>query len=97
MCEFASGRKFISESQTIIIEPEADVESTFAPLLLEMDKEFVIMVADRTLFSPYGFPDFVKAVGGTPGKFELSVEEETWFGRMLVKFLNWLENILSRR
>jgi hypothetical protein len=24
-------------------------------------------------------------------------EEETWLGRMLVKFLNWLENILSRR
>ncbi len=24
-------------------------------------------------------------------------EEETWLGRMLVKFLDWLENILSRR
>lgn len=24
-------------------------------------------------------------------------EEETWLGRILVKFLNWLENILSRR
>ena len=24
-------------------------------------------------------------------------EEETWLGRMLVRFLDWLENILSRR
>lgn len=30
-------------------------------------------------------------------EFWRAFEEETWLGRMLVKFLNWLENILSRR
>ncbi len=30
-------------------------------------------------------------------KFLRMFEEETWLGQKLVKFLNWLENILDRR
>lgn len=53
-------RKFITESQTIIEQAEANNDGTVVHWLKQNDCQFVILIADFLFFSPDWLPGFVK-------------------------------------
>ena len=50
--------EFVAQSESVVVEPEA--HDQHAALLFERDGQFVVVVADRGRFSPYGLPGLVE-------------------------------------
>jgi len=74
--ESAHGREFVAESQSVVVEPEADRHRTPGAPLPQVDHQFVVMVADLGLLAPYGLPGLVQRAAAVVGQFEIVVQRD---------------------
>ena len=67
-------RELIAESQSVVEQAEAEVQQPARSVLLHCHEQFVVVVADFTVLSPYGFPSRVAFRGLCVGNGEVAVE-----------------------
>ena len=54
-------RKFVSESEAVVIKPETQDHDPVRGFLAEGNSHFIVMVPDFGFFTPYGFPCLVES------------------------------------
>ena len=72
--------EFIAESQTVVVESEADVHGyRFLVLpcrmLCHLHQQFVVMIKDLGFLTPYGLPGLVEGAGGSASQREIFRQE----------------------
>ena len=68
------GRELVTESQSVIEHPEADVHQFAVVLVAEFEQQLLVMVADALLLSPYRLPGLVELIERMVYDFETAVE-----------------------
>ena len=86
-------RELISESQSVIKKTEADIHLVSRSLLLQVNKQFVVVIAYRGFFSPDRSPSLIEAVCLATCHFE-SVVKRIWW--LFIHFLHLVTEFENR-
>ena len=72
--EIVRQRELIAEAETIIIEAEADIHVTLLSTLMESHQQFVVVITNVLVLTPYRLPRLVKCAGLLTGQRESALK-----------------------